>query len=93
MNIWQRIVLFITAIILGVMLLFPPFHSKSQFVYNNWGRSFVFRPPRGGTGSFENKVVATVDSGTLIAQSLVVLMIGGTLCLALKDRLKSGEEK
>ena len=79
MNKRQRVVLFVTVLLLGVMLLFPPFHSIQGGVKQYAGYSFILSPPRAGLFR------STVDAGVLVGQCVVVVMMGAIVCLALKD--------
>lgn len=71
MNKKQRIVLITTAVVLFIMLLFPPFSEEGL----NEGYAFVFSPPG----------FAKITSGALLAQCLIVTVIGVLLCFAFKN--------
>lgn len=74
MNTIQRKILFITAGVLVVMLLFPPFTSKYKGSTSNAGYSFILA----GHGRSEVKV------SLLGLQFLIVTTVGGILFLAFK---------
>jgi len=78
MNKKQRWVLFVSAAVIMLMLLFPPFH----FVYTdraprNVGYGFLFDPPEGRP---------TVNAVMLLVQWVAVMSAGGILWLALRDK-------
>lgn len=82
MNKNQRAILFATAFILIVMLLFPPF--KFQFptgAIANQGYSFILSPP-----IYYDEHKSSVDSILLLIQFLIVISVGGILFLALKPK-------
>jgi len=82
MNKTQRAILFATAFILIVMLLFPPF--KMQFPTGfiaNQGYSFILSPPM-----YDEYHKLPVDSILLLIQFLIVISVGGILFLALKSK-------
>jgi hypothetical protein len=74
----QRIILLITAFILALMLLFPPFHVSTSRKEYNWGYNFILNPPREGK--------ATINSETLIVQCLIVIVIGIICWFAFKEK-------
>lgn len=77
MNRNQRIVLISTAIVIGLMILFPPFQSPRR--WNEYvGHYFILSPPAD---------YVRVDSTLLIIQIVGALIIGGILFLTMK---KSG---
>lgn len=79
----QRAVLFVTAAVLLLMLLFPPFHfeygTRATF---NMGYSFIFSPPMLGTKA------STINVATLLAQCAVVLAAGALCWFALRKEKK-----
>lgn len=84
MNKRQKNVLFATAIMLGLMLLFPPFHLIQGTVEQHAGYSFILSPPKAGLFR------ATLDATALIGQCLVVALMGIIVSFALKDYKSNG---
>lgn len=76
----QRVVLYLSAAMIVLMLLIPPFHFQTSGSVFNLGYSFLFNPPRMGQAQ------GTVNSGLLFVQWIAVLFVTGLLCVALKDR-------
>jgi hypothetical protein len=72
MNKNQQLVLLSVAIIVFVMLLYPPF----QIMGRGMGYSWLFSPPH---------EMATVNTAQLIAQWLGVVIVGGIAFLLLKN--------
>jgi hypothetical protein len=69
MNDNQKEVLVFIAVILGIMLIFPPFHSVLSGGQDfSHGYSFILNPPRRG---------AKLDVWVLLAQWFFVITIGG----------------
>ena len=83
MNKNQRIVLFATAGILLLMLLFPPFEHSLR--HESIGYSCIASPPRGHLPS--------VDIGTLFMQCLIVGAAGAICFFAFKNGKESPEKK
>ena len=74
MNEKQKRVLMITGVVVLAMLLFPPFHWVGQGgATASAGYGFLFNPPGG-----------TLDIGTLFAQWVGVLIVGGIAFFLLK---------
>lgn len=71
----QRLVLFATAAVLVLMLLFPPFHEVRSTGTFNWGYHFILSSSSG-----------TVNVGTLAIQCLIVVLVGAICWFALRDR-------
>ncbi|MFI5218954.1 MAG: hypothetical protein ACHQNT_05640 [Bacteroidia bacterium] len=84
MNKSQKIVLIITAIILVIMLLFPPFIIEINNSKFNLGYNFIFSPP-----SFGGVMDGFVDSGTLLLQLLVVIFTGISFYFIFKKNPKT----
>jgi len=77
--------LFVTAVVLIVMLLFPPF--QSQYLHGitvNAGYSFILSPPMYKLGY--NTYKSQVNLILLGLQFLIVVTVGGILYLALKSK-------
>ncbi len=74
----QRYVLYACAVVIALMPLFPPFHEigAGGRVFSG-GYGYLFVPPND---------YATVNIGTLLMQWAGVLIIGGILMLALRDK-------
>jgi|SaaInlLV_10m_DNA_2_1039722.scaffolds.fasta_scaffold116055_1 hypothetical protein len=88
MNIYQRIVLVATALILVAMLLFPPYMSTALKNYNatfNEGYTFILRPPNYDDSTYD-KINMPINVSLLILQYLYVSTIGGMLYFALKTK-------
>ena len=82
MNHWQRRILWITAAVLLLMLLFPPFHGPKGNL--NFGYSFITNPP---------DKLATVNVGTLFIQCLIITGVGAICWFACKDKRESAKEE
>lgn len=71
MNKCQKNILIGIVVILGLMLLFPPFKYSSAYGGTfGAGYSFIFLPPR---------ELASIDVGTLFIQYLIIITIGAIL--------------
>ena len=81
----QKAVLFATAGILLVMLLFPPFHVVLKGTEARLGYKFIFSPP--AQHQYEK-----VDAVMLLVQCLVVVVIGMICWLALGKGKKAIED-
>jgi hypothetical protein len=79
MNKKQRWVLFVGAAVILLMLLFPPFHwpRGPGGPVENMGYAFLFDVPEGRP---------TVNVGTLLVQWVGVILVGGILWFALRDK-------
>ena len=85
MNENQRKVLIITAALLIVMLLFPPFEQRvGQYLSINMGYSFLLEPPT--YDDFQNNLKANVNLRQLGLQFLIVTVAGGLLFLSFKSK-------
>ena len=82
MNDKQRKVLWITAVVLLLMLLFPPFETPHY--KRNAGYGCIANPP---------KEYANVNVATLFIQCLIGGAVGGICWFAYKDEQKSPKEK
>ncbi len=79
----QRWVLFGCAAIIALMLLFPPFHTPrgpGRPAYNH-GYDFLFSVSHD---------YSTVNTGTLFIQWVGVILVGGILWFAFRDKGQSG---
>jgi hypothetical protein len=75
MNKKQKNVLLITAILLGIVLIFPPFHHiGSEGREFGMGYSFILSPPR-----FSQSHYATIDSAALFVIALIIILIGSVV--------------
>jgi hypothetical protein len=74
MNKKQRIVLYVCAAAIALMMLFPPFHGGRSY---NTGCSFLLSPP----SSYSH-----VNIEMLVIQWVAVLLVGGLLWFAMKDK-------
>ena len=102
MNTIQRTILFATAGLLIVMLLFPPFESKGEGRTENLGYSFILKPPRDSrrTGSMRGKryvrrtvwMTGSVRVRMLGLQFLIVTAAGGILFFAFKTERKPSDD-
>lgn len=70
----KKVLMVVGAVVLG-MLLYPPFHMGYKGSYLGQGYSFLFNPP----------INSSVDAGTLFAQWVGVLIIGGIAFFLLRD--------
>lgn len=92
MNSIQRSILVSAAILVAVMLLFPPFRFYLGIDHDgretNIGYSFILAPPvldpRLGPGDYP--VVSNVHWPLLVTQWIGVMLIAGLLWFASKDR-------
>ena len=82
MNKSQETVLLVTAVVIFLMLVIPPFHFESGNYQQNMGYAFIFSPPYVGSSY---SVTATVDIGMLFAEWAGALLIGGILFVLLRD--------
>ncbi len=76
-NSFQRLTLYIAAILSVAMLVFPPFHLVFDGFVQNLGHSFVFNPPRPD---------ATVDTGMLLTQWVTVVLVARIVWLLVRDK-------
>lgn len=82
MNKKQTRILWITAIVLLLMLLFPPFQTaRGGF---NAGYAFIVSPPI---------EYANVNVGTLFIQCLIVVAVGAICWFVCKDKQKLPKEE
>jgi uncharacterized RDD family membrane protein YckC len=79
MNKIQKIVLTVVAIVIILMLTFPPFCTETQKRTFNMGYSFILDPPR----------ASMVNTGLLLVQWIGVLLLGGLAWLLVKDTATS----
>jgi hypothetical protein len=77
MNKKQRSVLFASAAVIMLMLLFPPFHYSIPGRAINVGYGCLFDPPGDRP---------TVNAGMLLVQWVAVILVGGILWFALRDK-------
>lgn len=82
MNRRQRLVLFVAAGAVALVLLFPPFAILGALnrAVRNMGHTFVLSPP------IYYSEVAVVDAATLMVQILGLLAITALLYFALRDK-------
>jgi hypothetical protein len=73
MNKKQRIVLYVCAALIALMLLFPPFRAGRSV---GRGYSFLLSPPS----------YSSVNVEMLAIQWVAVLLVGGLLWFAMKDK-------
>ncbi|MDP2822725.1 MAG: hypothetical protein Q8O52_08610 [Sulfuritalea sp.] len=90
MNSKQRRILVVTATIIAITLLFPPYYFFLGIDVpreTNLGYSFVFSPPvlSVSRGASDPAVVANVHWALLLIQWVGVILIAGLLWLAAKD--------
>ena len=79
MNDRQRIVLAVTAGVLVLLFLFPPFAGAPRSgTKAGYGHSFIFDPPKARYGH------ASVDAPALLAEAFVACAIGGIAWFAFK---------
>ena len=80
----ERIILFITAAILALILLFPPFHSVYKGIEINSGYTFILRPPIPSITDLEVKFASNINVALLVVQYLFTVTIGGILWFVFK---------
>ena len=86
MNENQRKVLIITAALLIVMLLFPPFEvQRGQYTTRNLGYSFLLAPVTYYLHGYDDQK-ANVNLSQLGLQFLIVTVAGGLLSFAFKSK-------
>ena len=88
MNKIQRMILFATAGLLIVMLLFPPFEAKDKGMPANQGYAFILRAPR----NFYGRPVGSVRVSLLGLQFVIVTTAGGILFFAFKTERKPSDD-
>jgi len=77
----QRIVLLLTAISMIIATLFPPYQLQTpKEVTLNLGYGFLFDPPM-----YSKTVAGSVNVGLLIAEILVIFLVGGMVAIMLKE--------
>ncbi|MEN6475330.1 MAG: hypothetical protein ABFD81_15055 [Syntrophaceae bacterium] len=78
---WKN-VLICVVIIVGIMFVFPPFHVVyAPGVIIDKGHAFFMNPPK-----FQNTIVSTVDTHTLLVQVGVVLLLGLLACYLIREK-------
>ena len=75
----ERIILFITAAILTLILLFPPFHTVYKGIEINTGYTFILRPPIPPITDLDIKFASNINVALLFVQYLFTVTIGGIL--------------
>jgi len=77
-----KYVLIAVMTIVGIMIIFPPFHVVyAPGVIIDKGHAFFMNPPK-----FQNTIVSTVDIQTLMVQVGVVILLGLLACYFLRER-------
>lgn len=85
MNQKQKTVLLCTAVVVGLMVLFPPYVvMKYKQVVIKSGYGFLFDLPPYVSATSTAVIPATVNVATLLIQIFAVLVVGGLVYLALK---------
>jgi hypothetical protein len=68
--------------IVGLMVIFPPFHVVyAPDVIIHKGHAFFMNPPK-----FQNSIVSTVDLHTLLVQVGVVIALGLLACYFMREK-------
>ncbi len=80
----ERIILLITAAILTLILLFPPFLAVYKGIEINSGYSFILSPPIPQITDPEIKFVSNINIALLFVQYLFAITIGGILWFVFK---------
>jgi hypothetical protein len=80
----KRIILFITAAILALILLFPPFHTVYKGIDINSGYNFILNPPIPPITDLEIKISSNINIALLFVQYLFTVTIGGILWFVFK---------
>lgn len=92
MNTMQRGILSFAAMVVAIMLLFPPFRFylgvEGSGRETNIGYSFILKPPvlESPLREGEYPVVSNVNWPLLLTQWAGVMLVAGLLCLATKNR-------
>ncbi len=86
MNRYQRLVVVAGAVVVLLMLVFPPFYVQVRGTTSNMGYGFIFDPPESGI------LTASVNAGVLLVQWVGVLMLTAFACFMLRSSGKSHEE-
>lgn len=76
MNHRQRLILIVSAVLVALMLIYPPF----QLMGRGMGYSWIFSPPEDA---------ATINNGQLLMQWMAVVLIGGISFVLSKDDASS----
>ena len=84
MNKKQRFVLFVTAAILILMLLFPPIKYVNKGLEISMGYAFILTPPISSIESLESNSVPIINVALLSVQYLFSVTIGVILWFAFK---------
>ena len=82
----ERIILFITATILVLIFLFPPFHIVYKGIDINSGYAFILSPPIPPITDLEIKFASNINIALLFVQYLFTVTIGGILWFVFKKR-------
>jgi uncharacterized membrane protein (DUF106 family) len=82
----KRIILFITAAILVLILLFPPFHTVYKGIDINSGYNFILNPPIPPITDLEIKISSNINIALLFVQYLFTVTIGGILWFVFKKK-------
>jgi len=80
----KRIILFVTAAILALILLFPPFHTVYKGIDINSGYNFILNPPIPPITDLEIKISSNINIALLFIQYLFTVTIGGILWFVFK---------
>ncbi len=80
----ERIILFVTATILVLILLFPPFHTVYKGIDINSGYTFILSPPIPPITDLEIKFASNINIALLFVQYLFTVTIGGILWFVFK---------
>ena len=80
----KRIILFVTAAILALILLFPPFHTVYKGIDINSGYNFILNPPIPPITDLEIKISSNINIALLFVQYLFTVTIGGILWFVFK---------
>jgi len=73
----QLSVLLASAILLALVIAFPPFQTKGLGLMRHDGHHFILNPPHR---------LSRVDTGTVALRAGLVLAVGVALAFALKDK-------
>ncbi len=80
----KRIILFVTAAVLALILLFPPFHTVYKGIDINSGYNFILNPPTPPITDLEIKISSNINIALLFVQYLFTVTIGGILWFVFK---------
>lgn len=85
MNRNQKIALLATAVMLMLILLFPPFHCRVNNEMVNCGFSLISYPPKPPIKGFYFRFVSNINTGVWIIEYVITVTIGAIFWLYFRD--------